>query len=135
MLLFSFIKILSSVNPKIRWQIDYFVTSQTDSPQQNVNWGFHLLSKAIYLILKDYIYLYRYNLNICLIMEKGRKFQKNIYFCFNDYAKAFGCVDHNKLWKTLEEMGTADHLTCLLRNLYADQEAAVRTGHGTPDWL
>ena len=68
-------------------------------------------------------------------MEKGRKFQKNIYFCFNDYAKVFGCVDHNKLWKILEEMGIPDHLTCILRKLYAGQEARVRTGHGTTDWF
>ena len=68
-------------------------------------------------------------------MEKGREFQKNIYFCFIDYAKAFDCVDHNKLWKILNEMGTSDHLTCLLRNLYAGQEATVRTGHGTTDWF
>ena len=68
-------------------------------------------------------------------MEKARKFQKNMYFCFLDYAKAFGCVDHNKLWKILKEMGTPDHLTCLLRNLYAGQEATVRTGHGTTDWF
>ena len=68
-------------------------------------------------------------------MEKAREFQKNIYFCFIDYAKAFDCVDHNKLWKILKEMAIPDHLTCLLRNLYAGQEAAVRTGHGTTDWL
>ena len=67
-------------------------------------------------------------------MEKAREFQKNIYFCFLDYAKAFDCVDHNKLWKSLKEMGTLEHLTCLLRNLYAGQEATVRTGHG-PDWF
>ena len=73
--------------------------------------------------------------NICWIMEKAREFQKNIYFCFIDYAKAFDCVDHNKLWKILKEMGTPDHLTCLLRNLYAGQEATVRTGHGTTDWF
>ena len=64
-------------------------------------------------------------------MEKAREFQKNIYFCFIDYAKAFDCVDHNKLWKILKEMGIPGHLTCLLRNLYAGQEATVRTGHGT----
>ena len=63
--------------------------------------------------------------------EKAREFQKNIYFCFIDYAKASDCVDHNKLWKILKEMGIPDHLTCLLRNLYAGQEATVRTGHGT----
>ena len=71
--------------------------------------------------------------NICWIIEKGREFQKNIYFCFIDYAKAFDCVDHNKLWKILREMGIPDHLTCLLRNLYAGQEATVKTGHGTTD--
>ena len=73
--------------------------------------------------------------NICWIMEKAREFQKNIYFCFIDYAKAFDCVDHNKLWKILKEMGIPDHLICLLRNLYAGQEATVRTGHGTTDWF
>ena len=71
--------------------------------------------------------------NICWIIEKAREFQKNIYFCFIDYAKAFDCVDHNKLWKTLKEMGIPSHLTCRLRNLYAVQEATVRTGHGTKD--
>ena len=73
--------------------------------------------------------------NICWIIEKAREFQKNIYFCFIDYAKAFDCVDHNKLWKILKEMGISDHLTCLLRNLYAGQEATVRTGHGITDWF
>ena len=73
--------------------------------------------------------------NICWIMEKAREFQKNIYFCFIDYAKAFDCMDHNKLWKILKEMGIPDHLICLLRNLYAGQEATVRTGHGTTDWF
>ena len=73
--------------------------------------------------------------NICWIIEKAREFQKNIYFCFIDYAKAFDCVDHNKLWKILQEMGIPDHLTSLLRNLYAGQEATVRTGHGTTDWF
>ena len=68
-------------------------------------------------------------------MEKARKFQKNIYFCLIDYAKAFDCVDHNQLWKILREMGIPDHLTCLLRNLYAGQDATVRSGHGTTDWL
>ena len=71
--------------------------------------------------------------NICWIIEKTREFQKNIYFCCIDYAKAFDCVDHNELWKILEEMGIPDHLTCLLRNLYGGQEATVRTGHGTRD--
>ena len=69
--------------------------------------------------------------NIHWIIKKAREFQKSIYFCFIDYAKAFDCVDHNKLWKILKEMGIPDHLTCLLRNLYSDQEATVRTGHGT----
>ena len=68
-------------------------------------------------------------------MEKARGFQKNIYICFIDYAKVFDCVDHNKLWKILKEMGISDHLTCLLRNLYVGQEATVRTGHGTTDWF
>ena len=69
------------------------------------------------------------------IMVKAREFWKNIYFCFIDYAKAFDCVDHNKLWKILKEAGIPDHLTCLLRYLYAGQEATVRTGHGTTDWF
>ena len=73
--------------------------------------------------------------NICWTTKKAREFQKNIYFCFMDYAKAFDCVDHNKLWKILKEMGIPDHLTCLLRNLYAGQEATVRIGHGTTDWF
>ena len=68
-------------------------------------------------------------------MEKAREFQKNIYFCFVDYAKAFDYVDHNKLWKILKDMGIPDHLTCLLRNLYAGQEATIRTRHGTTDWF
>ena len=71
--------------------------------------------------------------NIHWIIEKAREFQKNIYFCFIDYAKAFGCVDHNKLWGILKEMGIPDHLTCLLRNLYVGQETTVRTGHGATD--
>ena len=73
--------------------------------------------------------------NIRWIIKKVREFQKNISFCFIDYAKAFDCVDHNKLWKILQEMGIPDNLTCLLRNLYAGQEATVRTGHGTTDWF
>ena len=72
--------------------------------------------------------------NICWIIKKAREFEKNIYFCFIDYAKVFDCVDH-KLWKILAEIGIPDHLTCLVRNLYADQEATVRTGHGTADWF
>ena len=73
--------------------------------------------------------------NICWIMEKAGEFQKNIYFCFLDYAKAFDCADHNKLWKILKEMEIPDHLTCFMRNLYTGQEATVRTGHGTTDWF
>ena len=73
--------------------------------------------------------------NNCWIIEKAREFQKNIYFSFINYPKAFDCVDHNKLWKIVQEMGIPDHLTCLLRNLYAGQEATVRTGHGTIDWF
>ena len=73
--------------------------------------------------------------NIHWIIKKAREFQKNIYFCFIDYAKAFDSVDHNKLWKILKDMGIPDHLTCLLRDLYAGQEATVRTGHGTTDWF
>ena len=73
--------------------------------------------------------------DICWIIEKAREFQKNIYFSFIDYAKAFDCVDHDKLWKILKEMGIPDHLTCLLRNLYAGQEATVRTGPGTTGWF
>ena len=73
--------------------------------------------------------------NIHWIIIKVRKFQKNIYFCFTDYAKAFDCVDDNQLWKILKEMGIPDHLTCLLRDLYAGQETTVRTGHGTKDWF
>ena len=73
--------------------------------------------------------------NICWIIKKAREFQKNIFFCFIDYAKAFDCVDHKKLWKILKEMGIPGHLTCLLRNLYAGKEATVRTRHGKTDWL
>ena len=73
--------------------------------------------------------------NICWIIEKAREFQKNIYFRCIDYAKGFDCVDHNKLWKILKEMGTPDHLTCLWRNLYAGQKATVRTEHGTTEWF
>ena len=73
--------------------------------------------------------------NIPWIIEKPRELQKNIYFCFTDYAKAFDCVDHSKLWEILKEMRIPDHLTCLLRNLYAGWEGTVRTGHGTTDWF
>ena len=72
---------------------------------------------------------------MCLFIIDAREFQKNIYFCFIDYAKAFDCVDHNKLWKILTEMEIQDHMTCFLRNLYSGQEATVRTGHGTTDWF
>ena len=73
--------------------------------------------------------------NICWIIKKAREFRKNICFCFIDYTKAFDCADHDKQWKILKEIGTPDHLTSLLRNLYAGQEATVRTGHGTTDWF
>ena len=73
--------------------------------------------------------------NICWMTENEREFQKNIYFCFIDLGKAFDCMDHNKLWKILKEMGLPHNLSCLLRNLYADQEATVRTRHGTTDWF
>ena len=73
--------------------------------------------------------------NICWIIEKAREFQKNLYFCFINYAKAFDCVYHSKLWKILQEMGVTDHLTCILRNLFAGQEATIRTRHGTMDWF
>ena len=73
--------------------------------------------------------------NICWIIKKPKEFQKNIYFCFIDYAKAFDCVDHDKLWKVLKETEIPDYLTCLLRNQCAGQEATVRTGHGTTDWF
>jgi len=73
--------------------------------------------------------------NINWIIEKIREFQKNIYFCFIDYTKAFDCMDHNKLWKILQDMGVPDYFTCFLRNLYVGQEATVRTGHGTTDWF
>ena len=73
--------------------------------------------------------------NICWIIKKAKVFQKNMYFCFIAYVKAFDCVDHNNLWKILKEMGIPDHLTCLLRNLYAGQQATVRTRHGTTDWF
>ena len=73
--------------------------------------------------------------SICSIIQKAREFQKNIYFCFIDYAKAFDCVDHNKLWKILKDMGVPGHPTCLLRNVYAGQKATVRTGHGTTNWF
>ena len=75
------------------------------------------------------------NLPTSTVSSKKQEFQKNIYFCFIDYAKAFDCVDHNKLWKILKEMEIQDHLTCLLKNLYAGQEATVRTGHGTTAWF
>ena len=81
------------------------------------------------------LYMLKIRLPTSAGSSKKQEFQKNIYFCFIDYAKAFDCVDHNKLWKILKEMGIPDHLSCLLRNLYAGQEAPVRTGHGTTDWF
>ena len=91
----------------------------------------------VHVLLKPGLENFKHYLiaNIRWIMEKARQFQKNIYFCFIDDANAFDCVDHNKLWKILKEMGIPDHLTCLLRNLYAGQEATVRTRHGTTDWF
>ena len=100
---------------------------------------------SAYKLNKHIGYLTAYNLNkpwgtrdqianICWVIEKAREFKKTIYFCFIDYAKAFDCVNHDKLWKILKEMGIPDHLTCLLRNPYAGQEATVRTGRGTMDW-
>ena len=105
-----------SVRP-YRWQPTRLLCLW-DSPGKNTGVGCHFLLHNIHWIIK-----------------KAREFQKNIYFCFIDYTKAFDCVDHNKLWKILKEMGILDHLTCLLRNLYADQEATLRTGHGTTDWF
>ena len=96
------------------------------------------LEKAEELEIKLPTYVDRRNdmwSNICWIIEKAREFQKSVYFCFIDYAKAFGCMDHNKLWKIIKEMGIPDHLTYLLRNLYAGQEATVRTRLGTMDWF
>ena len=98
---------------------------------------FNMLSRLVITFLprsKHLLISWLQIANICWIIKKAREFQKNIYLCFIDYAKAFDCADHNKLWKILKEMGIPDHLTCLLRNLYAGQEATVRTGHRT-DWF
>ena len=89
----------------------------------------------MHIFLPKIILLPKQIANIRWIMEKAKEFQKNIYFCFIDYAKAFDCVDHKQLWKILKDMGIPDHLACLLRNLYAGQEATVWTGHGTTDWF
>ena len=89
----------------------------------------------LFYIINRSLQAWKYLNYVYIIFKKAREFQKNIYFCFIDYAKAFYCVDHNKLWKILKEMGIPDHLTCLLRNLYAGQEATVRIGHGTTDWF
>ena len=91
--------------------------------------NFHMFKLVVEKATRDQI------TNICWIIEKAREFQKNIYVCFTDYAKAFDCVDHDKLWRILKEMGIPDHLTFLLRNLYAGQQATVRTRHGTTDWF
>ena len=91
------------------------------------------MDHIVHRVIKSWTWLS--DLHFCWIIEKTREFQKNIYFCFNDYAKAFDYVDHNKLWKILKEMGIPDHLTCLLRNLYAGQQATVRTGHGIKNWF
>ena len=85
--------------------------------------------------IRVYVWIRDQITNIRWIIKKAREFQRNIYFCFIDYAKAFDCVHHNKLWETVKEMEIVDHLTCLLRNLHAGQEATVRTGHGTTDWF
>ena len=99
----------------------------------------HLSSKLFCSLIFFMEYYGNYGIlwisNICWIIEKAREFQKSIYFCFIDYAKAFDYVDPNKLWKILQEMGISDHQTCLLRNLYTDKEPTVRTGHGTTDWF
>ena len=99
--------------------------------QQNVNWDLPDIQAGFRKSrgTRDQI------ANICWVIENAREFQKIIYFCFIDYTKGFDCVDHNKLWKILQEMGMPDHITCFLRNLYAGQEATVRTGHGTTDWF
>ena len=91
-----------------------------------------IISKYDAIVLSTFLSAKRSN---CWIIKKAREFQKSIYFCFIAYAKAFDCVDHDKLWKILKEMGIPDHLTCLLRNLYTGQEATVRTGYGTTDWF
>ena len=93
-----------------------------------------VMRKILQARLQQYVNCEDQIANILWIMEKAREIQVNIYFCFIDYAKAFDCVDHNKLWKSLQEMGIPDDLTCLLQNLCAGQEATVRTGHGTTDW-
>ena len=95
----------------------------------------HGMAHSFIELDKAVVHVIRLQSNICWIIEKVRQFQKNIYFCFIDYAKAFECVDNNKLWKILKEMAIPDHLTHLLRHLYAGQEATVRTGHGTTDWF
>ena len=100
---------------------EFFVLPEIFQPRQYL--------KATRINIRDQI------ANIRWIIEKAREFQKNIYFCFIEYAKAFDCVDHNKLWKILKEMGIPDHLTCLLRNLYTGQQATVRTGRGTTNWF
>ena len=94
-----------------------------------------LLQEYIFQHSLDWVFLINMQTVKYALSKKPRVFQKNIYFCFIDYAKAFDCVDHNKLWKILKEIGIPDHLTCLLRNLYAGQEATIRTGHGTADWF
>jgi len=100
-------------------------------PQQHMNWEFQDVQAGF----RKGRGTWDQTANIRWIMEKLRKFQKNIYFCFTDYTKAFDCVDHNKLWKIFKELATPDHFICLLLNLYAGQEATVRTGHGTTDWF
>ena len=100
---------------------------------QNTSW--ETLGWKKHKLKSSFTHLRNHIANIHWITEKAKEFQKNIYFCFIDSAKTFDCVDHNKLWKILKEMGIPDYLTCLLRNLYAGQEATVRTAHGTTDWF
>ena len=112
-------------------------TNSVDSPPERSWWSHNrwcLSHKGTSLYSSELCFYPLLPTSACL-MEKAREFQKSIYFCFIEYAKAFDCVDHNKPWKILKEMGIPDHLICLLRNLYAGQEATVRTGHGTTDWF
>ena len=101
----------------------------------SLHWSLRRTFLSLLAILWNSAFKWEYLSNIRWIIKKTREFQKNIYFCFIDYANAFDCVDHNKLWKILKEFGISDHMTYLLRNLYAVQEATVRSGHGTTDWF
>ena len=120
-----------------------FQSSKQQNQEQSQIGKWNLFLITTYTVSENFHYLYYITVartrdqiaNIRWIIEKARGFHKNIYFCFIDYAKVFDCVDHKKLWRILKEMGVPDHLTCLLRNLYAGQEAIVRIGHGTTDWF